>query len=73
MPMKLLKKETENKLIIERLHHARRYSLTIDKSLCVGCEICEVVCPKEAVEIRTFPKAGEDTVKRPIIDIDEKK
>ena len=73
MPMKLLKTETENELIVERVHHARRYSLTLDKSVCVGCEICKIICPKEAIEVKTFPKVAGDKAKRPIIDINEQK
>ncbi|MFQ6080350.1 MAG: 4Fe-4S dicluster domain-containing protein [Candidatus Bathyarchaeia archaeon] len=73
MPMKLLKTETENELIVERVHHARRYSLTLDKGVCVGCEICKIICPKEAIEVKTFPKVAGDKAKRPIIDIDEQK
>ncbi|MHA2315393.1 MAG: 4Fe-4S binding protein, partial [Candidatus Hermodarchaeia archaeon] len=52
MPMKELKTETENMLTIERILHAKRYSLTLDKILCVGCEICQIVCPREAIEIK---------------------
>ena len=73
MPMKLLKTETENELIVERVHHARRYSLTLDKSVCVGCEICKIICPKEAIEVKTFPKVAGDNAKRPIIDVNEQK
>jgi len=73
MPMKLLKTETENELIVERVHHARRYSLILDKSVCVGCEICKIICPKEAVEVKTFPKVEGDKAKRPIIDVNEQK
>lgn len=73
MPMKLLKTETENELTVERVHHARRYSLTLDKSVCVGCEICKLICPKEAIEVKTFPKVAGDEAKRPVIDIDEQK
>jgi 4Fe-4S ferredoxin len=71
--MKLLKTETENELIVERVHYARRYSLTLDKGVCVGCEICKIICPKEAIEVKTFPKAAGDKAKQPIVDIDEQK
>ena len=73
MPMKLLKTGTENELIVERVHYARRYSLTLDKSVCVGCEICKIICPKEAIEVKTFPKVAGDKAKRPIIDVNEQK
>ncbi len=73
MPMKLLKTERENELIIERIHHASRYSLTLDKGVCVGCEVCKIICPKEAIEVKTFTKVEGDEAKPPIIEIDEKK
>jgi len=73
VPMKQLKTETENELIVERVHHARRYSLTLDKGLCVGCEICKIICPKEAIEVKKFPKVAGDKAKRPVIDINEQK
>ncbi len=72
MPMKLLKTEAENKLIVERIHHTKHYSLTLDKNVCVGCEICKTICPKEAIEIKKLPKAGEKT-KHPIVDVNEQK
>ena len=73
MPMKMLKRETERELVIERTHYVRRFSLTLDKEICVGCELCQAVCPKEAITIKTFPKEPEGKVQRPILEIDEKK
>ncbi|KPV62200.1 MAG: Polyferredoxin protein MvhB [Candidatus Bathyarchaeota archaeon BA1] len=73
MPMKLLKTENEKELIIERVHHAKRYSLILDKNVCVGCEICKIVCPKEAVEIKSFPKVTGGKAQRPDIDINEQR
>jgi 4Fe-4S ferredoxin len=73
MPMKLMKTETENQLAIKRLMHARRYSLNLDKTLCTGCGICKLVCPREAIEIKSFPKVEGEKRKPPIIDVDEEK
>lgn len=73
MPMKLLKMETDKELTIERILHAKRYALTLDKELCTGCGICKEICPREAIEIRKFPKADGDKVEPPTIDIDEQK
>lgn len=73
MPLKLQKTENENQLLIERTLHAKHYSLVVDKSLCVGCEICKAVCPREAIKItKTAKKPGEKTQK-PHIDIDLEK
>ena len=73
MPLKELKTETENMLTIERILHAKRYSLTLDKILCVGCEICQIVCPREAIEIKKVPKKNGEKTQRPIIDVSEQK
>lgn len=73
MPMKLLKTETENELVVKRILHTKNYSLTLDKTLCTGCEICKEICPKEAIEIKTFPKVTGEKLKHPIIDVDEQK
>ena len=73
MPLKLQKTETENQLLIERIHHAKRYSLAIDKALCVGCEICKTVCPREAIKITKAEKKPGQKVQKPIIDVDLEK
>ena len=59
MVMKLTCTETEEQIIIERLLYTRRYSLILDKSRCVKCEICRIVCPREAIEIKSDKIEGE--------------
>lgn len=71
--MKLLKNETDNELAVERILHAKRYSLTLDKTLCTGCGICKEICPREAIEIKTVPKAEGEKAKPPTIDVSEEK
>jgi len=73
MPMKELKIDTPNELIIERLLHARHYSLTLNKSLCKGCEICSIICPREAITIAKVPKANEEKAEPPTIDVSTQK
>jgi len=71
--MRVTKTENENELIVERIMHARRYSLLLNKNRCVGCEICQIVCPREAIEIRKPIKVEGEKLKRPTINIDENK
>jgi len=73
MPMKELKTDTPNQLTIERLLHARHYSLTLDRQQCTGCEICKTICPREAITIIKTPKKDGEKAKRPTLDIDQKK
>jgi len=73
MPMNLLKTETEDELKIERLMYAKRYSLALDKDLCVDCELCKVICPREAIKIVKFSKGADEKAVRPAIDVDEHK
>ncbi len=73
MPMKLLKTETDKESIVERVLHAKRYALILNKEICTGCGICVEICPREAIEIKKFPKVEGDKVKSPAVDIDEEK
>lgn len=73
MPLKELRLETKNTLTIERVLHARRYSLTLDKGKCVGCELCEIICPREAIEIRTVLKKDGEKASRPVFDVSKEK
>jgi len=73
MPMKLMKTDTDNELTVERILHAKRYSLTLDKTLCTGCGICKEICPREAIEIKKVPKAEGEKAKPPTINVSEEK
>jgi 4Fe-4S ferredoxin len=73
MPIKLLKKEDSNKLVVERILHAKNYCITLDKTKCKGCEICEQICPREAIQtIKPERKQGEKA-KQPTVSIDKEK
>jgi len=71
--MQILREESENSLLIERRHWVRHYSLILDKEHCVGCELCALICPREAIEIKTYEKKEGEKAKRPTINIDENK
>jgi 4Fe-4S ferredoxin len=55
-PVKLLKKENENELVIEMILHTKHYSLTLDKKKCTGCGVCMQICPREAIEVKKKQK-----------------
>jgi len=73
MPMKELRTETQNELLIERVLHARRYTLALDKTLCKGCEICQVICPREAITVIKTPKKDGEKAKPPTLDVSAQK
>jgi len=73
MPMKELRTDNENELTIERLLHAKHYALTLNKNQCVGCEICRVICPREAIEIKKRAKQEGQKTQRPIFDVSPQK
>jgi len=73
MVMKLLKTETERELAIERIMYTKRYSLVLDRDLCVGCEICQTVCPREAIKVAKPTRSENEELKRPTTMIDEAK
>jgi len=73
MPLKTLKKETVEKLTLEWILHIKKYKLTLDKSLCVGCQICSLACPKEAISLEKQPKTLGEKARHAKIDIDLEK
>jgi len=73
MPIKELKTENQGDLTIQRLLHAKHYELTLNKTLCVGCEICKITCPREAIEIKKHPKQQGQRTQRPTFDVSAQK
>jgi 4Fe-4S ferredoxin len=73
-PVKLLKKEDSNQLVIERILHTKRYSLTLNKQKCRGCGLCTQICLLEAIKSNPTPqKKGDKKAERPTVAIDETK
>jgi len=73
MPMKELKMDNEDELTIERLLHAKHYALTLNKAQCVGCEICKIICPREAIEIKKQTKVQGEKAQKPVFDVSAQK
>jgi len=73
MPLKTLKKDTAEALTLEWILHIKKYKLTLDKNLCVGCQICTLACPKEAIKLEKQPKISGEKAKHAKIDIDLEK
>jgi len=73
MPMKTQKAEFDKQLVVERIHHAISYGLKVDRARCVGCELCSLVCPREAITVKHQPKKEGQKIQKPVIDVDETK
>lgn len=73
MVMKLLKKESENELLVERIMYTKHYRLVLQKNWCIGCEICGIVCPREAIETVKPVKVEGENLNPPSITVDENK
>lgn len=70
MPLKTIKKETAEHLTLEWVLHIKDYKLVLDRKRCVGCQVCSLACPKEAIRIDKQPRIGEDKAKKAKIDVD---
>ncbi len=72
-PIKLLKKEKDNKLVVERILHTKNYQITLDKKKCTGCGICEQICPREAIKTIIHERKKGEKAKQPTVSINEEK
>ncbi len=65
-----IKQANEHSVVLERKMITRSYALQLDRDKCVGCDLCTLVCPKEAVEFVPGEIEEGKLVKRPTVDID---
>ncbi len=73
MPLKTLKQDTKEELTLQWILHVRNYKLTLEKRLCVKCEICSLACPKEAIKLEKQDASPDEEAERVKIDIDLEK
>ena len=73
MPLKTVKKDTADALTLEWILHVKRYKLALDKMRCVGCQICSLACPKDAIKIGKQLKVQGQKAKKALVDIDLEK
>jgi len=69
----IVKRDEENRTIMERMLILRWYELTLDRVMCLGCGICSDNCPKEAIKYSPAEFKGIRAVSRPSIDFDPEK
>jgi 4Fe-4S ferredoxin len=70
MPLKTIKKDTAEALTLEWVLHVKNYKLTLDKNHCVGCQICSLACPKEAIKLVQQPKIQGEKARKALVDVD---
>jgi 4Fe-4S ferredoxin len=70
LPLKTLKKETSDALTLEWVLHVKNYKLSLDKHRCVGCQVCALACPKEAIKTQKQPKTAEGKAQKATVDVD---
>jgi len=66
--MKRYKKEQDGILEVGQVLYTKRFVLTLDRSLCKGCELCKLVCPRDAITLNPAEDGGVA-----MVDIDENK
>jgi 4Fe-4S ferredoxin len=70
MPLQIVKKETAEELSLEWVLHVKNYKLSLDRNTCVGCQICSLACPKEAIKTEKQAKTHGEKTHKAKVDVD---
>jgi 4Fe-4S ferredoxin len=70
MPLKTVKIDAADALTLEWVLQVKNYKLTLDKNRCVGCQVCSLACPKEAIKTQKQPKVQDEKVNKAKVDVD---
>jgi 4Fe-4S ferredoxin len=70
MPLKTVKRDAADRLTLEWILHVKNYKLALDKTRCVGCQICSLACPKEAIKLEKQARIEGQKTKKAKVDID---
>jgi 4Fe-4S ferredoxin len=70
MPLKTVKTDAADALTLEWILQVKNYKLTLDKNRCVGCQVCTLACPKEAIKTQKQPKIQGEKTKNAKVDVD---
>jgi 4Fe-4S ferredoxin len=73
MPLKTHKLDTADALTLEWILHVKNYKLTLNKARCVGCQICSLACPKNAITLTKQPQIEGAKAKHAKVDVDLEK
>jgi len=69
----VMKHQLDKKLVLERKTLDTRHVLTLDEDQCVGCGICETVCPQEVPKLSSPVTQDGKLVQKPCVDLEADK
>ncbi len=69
----VMKHQLDKKLVLERKTLVKRHVLTLDANQCVGCGICEAICPKESPKLSSPVTQDGRLLQKPQVDFEEDK
>ena len=65
-----VKRETKDQLVLERRMVTRQHILELDRTRCIGCQVCKLACPQGAIQLAPAVLEDGELKTAPLVNLE---